>query len=91
MNFEYHDGNELICRILEKYFNMKSEILVDEVTGIWFSVVRVYDELDDYEVVWDEDMGNLIYSTDQSEEINDRLEERVKFVAEKLNEIMQEE
>ncbi|MEA4922007.1 MAG: hypothetical protein VB031_01420 [Eubacteriaceae bacterium] len=88
VNYDYHDGNELICRILEKYFDMKYKIKVDEVSGIWFSIIRAYDSNDEYELVWHEDVGNYMFSKDQSDEANDRLERRLDIVVEELNRLM---
>ena len=57
----------------------------DKLDGIWFSIIRLYSDNDIYELLWHEDIGNIVYSVKQDETSIAELEVRLKHVLNELN------
>ena len=68
INFDYEDGNDYLAKIFNKEFNMKVEEKKDY---IWFSIIELCEKNTCYELLWHEDIGNIIYSLEQDEAIPD--------------------
>ena len=68
INFDYEDGNDYLAKIFNKEFNMKVEEKKDY---IWFSIIKLCKKNICYELLWHEDIGNIIYSLEQDEAIPD--------------------
>ena len=68
INFDYEDGNDYLAKIFNKEFNMKVEKKKDY---IWFSITKLCKKNTCYELLWHEDIGNIIYSLEQDEAIPD--------------------
>ena len=68
INFDYEDGNDYLAKIFNKEFNMKVEEKKDY---IWFSIIKLCKKNTCYELLWHEDIGNIIYSLEQDEAIPD--------------------
>ena len=68
INFDYEDGNDYLAKIFNKEFNMKVEEKKDY---IWFSIIKLCEKNTCYELLWHEDIGNIIYSLEQDEAIPD--------------------
>ena len=68
INFDYEDGNDYLAKIFTKEFNMKVEEKKDY---IWFSIIKLCKKNTCYELLWHEDIGNIIYSLEQDEAIPD--------------------
>ena len=68
INFDYEDGNDYLAKIFNKEFNMKVEKKKDY---IWFSIIKLCKKNTCYELLWHEDIGNIIYSLEQDEAIPD--------------------
>lgn len=82
-NYDYEDGNDYLAKLFCKEFGMKSEEKVDY---IYFSVIKLHINNISYELLWHEDMGNVIYSTEQDVNTLNVLEERLKIILGILNE-----
>ena len=82
INFDYEDGNDYLAKIFNKEFNMKVEEKKDY---IWFSIIKLCKKNTCYELLWHEDIGNIIYSLDQDEDIVNELELRLQKVLDVLN------
>ena len=82
INFDYEDGNDYLAKIFNKEFNMKVEKKKDY---IWFSIVKLCKKNTCYELLWHEDIGNIIYSVEQDEDIVNELELRLQKVLDVLN------
>ena len=82
VNYDYYDGNEFLAKIFNEKFGF---IICDEYDGIWYKKIHI--GLGDcvYEMLWHEDIGNVIYCLDQSSDANDLLEERLKKVINIVN------
>ena len=82
INFDYEDGNDYLAKILNKEFNMKVEEKKDY---IWFSIIKLCKKNTCYELLWHEDIGNIIYSLEQDEDTVNELELRLQKVLDVLN------
>ena len=82
INFDYEDGNDYLAKIFNKEFNMKVEKKKDY---IWFSITKLCEKNTCYELLWHEDIGNIIYSVEQDEDTVNELELRLQKVLDVLN------
>ena len=82
INFDYEDGNDYLAKIFNKEFNMKVEEKKDY---IWFSIIKLCNKNTRYELLWHEDIGNIIYSLEQDEDTVNELELRLQKVLDVLN------
>ena len=82
INFDYEDGNDYLAKIFNKEFNMKVEEKKDY---IWFSIIKLCEKNTCYELLWHEDIGNIIYSLEQDEDTVNELELRLQKVLDVLN------
>ena len=82
INFDYEDGNDYLAKIFNKEFNMKVEEKKDY---IWFSIIKLWKKNTCYKLLWHEDIGNIIYSLEQDEDIVNELELRLQKVLDVLN------
>lgn len=82
INFDYEDGNDYLAKIFNKEFNMKVEKKKDY---IWFSITKLCEKNTCYELLWHEDIGNIIYSVEQDEDIVNELELRLQKVLDVVN------
>ena len=81
INFDYEDGNDYLAKIFNKEFNMKVEEKKDY---IWFSIIKLCKKNTCYELLWHEDIGNIIYSLEQDEDTVNELELRLQKVLDVL-------
>ena len=82
INFDYEDGNDYLAKIFNKEFNMKVEEKKDY---IWFSIIKLCKKNTCYELLWHEDIGNIIYSLEQDEDTVNELELRLQKVLDIVN------
>lgn len=82
INFDYEDGNDYLAKIFNKEFNMKVEEKKDY---IWFSIIKLCKKNTCYELLWHEDIGNIIYSVEQDEDTVNELELRLQKVLDVVN------
>ena len=82
INFDYEDGNDYLAEIFNKEVNMKVEEKKDY---IWFSIIKLCKKNTCYELLWHEDIGNIIYSLEQDEDTVNELELRLQKVLDVLN------
>lgn len=82
INFDYEDGNDYLAKIFNKEFNMKVEEKKDY---IWFSIIKLCEKNTCYELLWHEDIGNIIYSVEQDEDTVNELELRLQKVLDVVN------
>jgi len=81
-NFDFEDGNDLIARILKK----KCCIIVGKkFDGIWFSIIPLWYKGYKYELLFHEDIGNIIYGKSQKESSVKRMRELVEIAVNELN------
>ena len=82
INFDYEDGNDYLAKIFNKEFNMRVEEKKDY---IWFSIIKLCEKNTCYELLWHEDIGNIIYSLEQDEDTVNELELRLQKVLDIVN------
>ena len=82
INFDYEDGNDYLAKIFNKEFNMRVEEKKDY---IWFSITKLCEKNTCYELLWHEDIGNIIYSLEQDEDTVNELELRLQKVLDVVN------
>ena len=82
INFDYIDGSDAIAKILHK----KCGVIVGEkFDGIYYSVIPLSDGEYKHKLVWHEDVGNYVYSEDQSDESVARLRELAGIAVAEIN------
>ena len=81
-NFDYIDGGDKIANIWSKKYDV---LVSDRIDGIWLIVTPIINQGNKLNIVWHEDCGIFIYSENQTEEANYRLEEMVKYAVEEIN------
>lgn len=84
VNFDYFDGNDLIAKLFEVEYQMVSDEKID---GIFYSIIKLHKNLEEYNLIWHEDIGNYIFSVRQDKDFLLVLEERLKVIVDKLNEM----
>ena len=82
INFDYEDGNDYLAKIFNKEFNMRVE---EKKNYIWFSIIKLCKKNTCYELLWHEDIGNIIYSVEQDEDTVNELELRLQKVLDVVN------
>ena len=82
INFDYEDGNDYLAKIFNKEFNMRVE---EKKNYIWFSIIKLCKKNTCYELLWHEDIGNIIYSLEQDEDTVNELELRLQKVLDVVN------
>ena len=82
INFDYEDGNDYLAKIFNKEFNMRVEEKKDY---IWFSIIKLCEKNTCYELLWHEDIGNIIYSLEQDKNTVNELELRLQKVLDVVN------
>ncbi len=85
INYEYYDGIELIVQIFTEEFGFE---VVNQFDGIWFKKIQIKQNESIYELLYHEDIGNSIYSLNQTDYENMLLETRMNKVVDILNKIM---
>ena len=84
-NFDYFDGNDLLAKLFNEEFQMTIGKKVD---GIFFSVIKVYNDTTEYHLVWHEDVGNYIFSVQQDENSISELEQKLEIIVDTLNKMV---
>lgn len=85
VNFDYFDGNNLVAKLFEQEYQMLSDEKID---GMYYSIIKLHNDLAEYDLVWHEDVGNYVYSIKQDEDSLLELEQRLKIIIVKLNEMI---
>ena len=86
VNFDYYDGNDLVAKLFCQEFGMLSDEKID---GMFYSIIKLYKGSTEYDLLWHEDVGNYIFSTQQDEKSINELEQRLDVILNKLNEMVQ--
>lgn len=82
-NFDYADGIDYIAQIFVEKIGME---ISEKIEGIYFDVIKLNSDEIEYHLMWDEDIGTLIYSTAQDPISLERLENELSVVLKCLNE-----
>lgn len=82
VNFDYFDGNDLIAKLFGKEYQMAAD---KKIEGIYFSIIKLHKDSDEYVLMWHEDIGNYIFSLKQDEVSINILEQRLGVIVSKLN------
>ena len=81
-NFDYEDGIDYLAKIFCEKYDMIAEEKIDY---IYFSVIKLQEDDINYELLWHEDIGNIVYATEQDENTQKILEKRLMVVLDDLN------
>lgn len=82
INFDFFDGNDLLAKLFGENYDMVEDTKID---GIHYSIIKLYSESTEYNLVWHEDIGNYLYSTQQDNVTLDLLEYRLRSIVIKIN------
>lgn len=83
--FDYFDGNDLVAKIFCEKYQMLADKKID---GMYYSIIKLYKDSTEYDLIWHEDVGNYIFSLKQDEASIIELEQRLDFIVSKLNEMI---
>ena len=81
-NFTFNDGNDLTAQILKEKCGVKIGKKID---GIWFSIIPLWYKGYKYELLFHEDIGNIIYGKSQKEKSVEQMRELVEIATNELN------
>lgn len=81
-NFDFYDGNDLVADILHKKCGIR---IGDKVDEIFYSMIPLYDENNEYKLVWHEDVGNYIYAERQDTIALQNLKKLLEILVKELN------
>ena len=75
------------CEIeeIKKYFLLKKKI-----DGIYYSKIKIYDNMTEYHLIWHEDVGNYMYCINQEKKCLEKLEQELSVITEKLNNMLKD-
>ena len=85
LNYDYFDGNDIILKFFEEDFQMK---LFEKIEGLFSRIIKIRNDTDEYNLIWHEDVGNYIFSSNQDIKSINELEERLEVIVGKLNGIV---
>lgn len=85
VNFDYFDGNDLVAKLFCQEYQMISDEKID---GMYYSIIKLYENSIEYDLIWHEDVGNYIFSLQQDETSINELEQKLKVIVSKLNEMI---
>ena len=85
VNYDFFDGNDLVAKIFCEEYQMLSDERID---GMYYSIIKLYKDSTEYDLIWHEDVGNYIFSLKQDEASIVELENRLEFIVCKLNEMI---
>ena len=80
VNFDYYDGNDLIAKLFEKEYQMIPDEKVD---GMFYSIIKLHKNHEEYDLIWHEDIGNYIFSAKQDKDTILVLEQGLKVIVNK--------
>ncbi len=86
-NFDYYDGNDLIVKIFSEEYGMK---ILEKIDGIYYSKIKIYDNMTEYHLIWHEDVGNYMYCINQEKKCLEKLEQELSVITEKLNNMLKD-
>lgn len=82
INYDYVDGNDILAKMFKEDYGMLSDVKID---GIYYSIIKLYSNDVEYDLIWHEDVGNYLYSLQQDEKTINELENRLKSIIAKIN------
>lgn len=85
VNFDFFDGNDLVAELFCREYQMLSEEKID---GIFYNIIKLHKNTTEYDLYWHEDVGNYIFSITQDDHSIIELEQRLKVIVSKLNEVL---
>lgn len=85
VNFDYFDGNDLVARLFCEEFQM---FLDEKIDGIYYSIIKLHKDSNEYDLIWHEDVGNYIFSLEQDEASILVLEQKLEVIVAQLNELI---
>ncbi len=85
VNYDFFDGNDFVAKIFCEEYQMLSDEKID---GMYYSIIKLYKDSTEYDLIWHEDVGNYIFSLKQDEASTVELENRFEFIVCKLNEMI---
>jgi len=85
LNYDYVDGNDYLANLFLKEYGFAVDEKID---GWWYSIIRIHLGDVTYELMWHEDIGNEIYSLNQTEKENEELQQKLEKILLILNKQM---
>ena len=81
-NFDYFDGIDYLAKLFCEKYHMQAE---EKVEGIFFDFIRVYAHNVEYVLMWHEDIGTLIYDSNQNTRDTAQLEAQLSAIFQEIN------
>ena len=85
INADENNRIEYLFVNFEKEYQMISDEKVD---GVFYSIIKLHKNHEEYDLIWHEDVGNYIFSAKQDKDTILVLEQRLKVIVDKLNEMV---
>ena len=85
VNFDYFDGNDLIAKLFGQEYQMVSD---KKIEGMYYSIIKLHKDSEEYVLMWHEDVGNCIFSLQQDEVSINTLAQRLGVIVSKLNKMI---
>ena len=84
-NFDFFDGNDLIAKLFVQEYEMTFD---KKVSDIFYTIITLSKGSAKYNLIWHEDVGNYMYSTNQDANSILELENKLQVIIGKLNKIL---
>ena len=84
-NFDYFDGIDYLAKLFCEKYHMQAEEKVEE---IFFDFIKVYAHNVEYVLMWHEDIGTLIYDSNQNARDTAQLEAQLSAIFQEINSIL---
>lgn len=81
-NFDYFDGIDYLAKLFCEKYHMQAE---EKVEGIFFDFIKVYAHDVEYVLMWHEDIGTLIYDSNQNARDTAQLEAQLIAIFQEIN------
>jgi len=84
-NFDFFDGNDLTVKILNEKCGVE---IGEKIDGIWYTIIPLHYNGDEFKLVWHEDVGNYIYSESKEDESIKKMRKLVQIAVDELTQII---
>lgn len=81
-NFDYFDGIDYLAKLFCERYRMQAD---EKAEGIFFDFIRVYAHNVEYVLMWHEDIGTLLYDSNQNARDTAQLETQLSALVQEIN------
>ena len=81
-NFDYYDGIDYLAKLFCEKYGMRAD---EKVEGIFFDFIILHFDDDKYVLMWHEDIGTLLYDSNQNARDTAQLETQLSALVQEIN------